>query len=76
MRRRDRGVFGLVGVVVGGLLTGVIDDDGRTTPRAAGRADRRRIVREHLLDVMRAGEDAVEDRPADLPTAVGRLLTV
>jgi hypothetical protein len=66
-------IFGLLGVVLGGVLTGVV---GYVAERRRQRQLARvsaRIVREHLLDAMRAGEDLLGGRPADARRAADAL---
>lgn len=67
-------LFGLLGVIVGGVLTGFVGiavehQRERRLARVAAR-----VLREHLLDAMRAGEDQLAGRPNVLEASAQALL--
>jgi hypothetical protein len=74
--RITEAVFGLIGVIVGGVLTGLIaflSEKARARRAAATSA---RLVREHLLDFALAAEDAIAGRVGSRPLAPDALKSV
>jgi hypothetical protein len=73
-RSMTQAAFGLLGVIIGGVLTGFV---GFVAERQRDRRLARvsaRIVREHLLGAMRAGEDYLAGRPSSLRATADALV--